>query len=112
MPVVFAHNLCKQFGSRSDPTKHLVLSKSKLLDSSFTSVICKMLGLIWIQTVWPYDGILKRIFEKVHIQKKSADKNACIKIQNNMSQAQFQQMTIFQPLSSLRVYYNANCCKL
>ena len=33
----------------------------------------KMSGLIWIQTVWHFDGIFKRILGKVDFEKKSAD---------------------------------------
>ena len=37
-----------------------------------------MSGLTWIQTIWQYDGIPKRIFEKVDFEKKAADdKKAC-----------------------------------
>ena len=33
----------------------------------------KMLGLIWIQTVWTLMVFLKEVFESVHFEKKSAD---------------------------------------
>ena len=31
----------------------------------------KMLGLIWLQTVWHFDGIPERLFEKVYLKKKN-----------------------------------------
>ena len=33
LPVLSAADLCKEFGSKSGPTKHLALSGSKLFDS-------------------------------------------------------------------------------
>ena len=39
-----------------------------------------MLGLIWIQTVWQSEGILKEFFEKVDFEKKSAEDKKAWKI--------------------------------